>query len=58
MKYYYAIVDELLDYEIELIVTISFYETLLALTQNWNSWVDERTIDCYLRYTLLKPLIS
>ena len=39
-----------LKYGIEPLVTLSHYETPLALTEAWNSWADRRTIDCYVRY--------
>ena len=42
--------DECLKYGIEPLVTLSHYETPLALTETWNSWADRRTIDCYVRY--------
>ena len=34
----------------EPVITLSHYETPLALTEAWNSWADRRTIDCYVRY--------
>lgn len=50
LRFYDAVFDELLKYGIQPIVTISHYETPLALTQKWNSWVDRRTIDCFVEY--------
>lgn len=50
LKFYDDVFDELLKYNIEPVVTISHYETPLALTKKWNAWADRRTIDCYVRY--------
>ena len=50
LKFYDDVFDECLKYGIEPLVTLSHYETPLALTEAWNSWADRRTIDCYVRY--------
>ncbi|MDQ0362058.1 glycoside hydrolase family 1 protein [Breznakia pachnodae] len=50
LKFYENIIDECLKYNIEPLVTISHYEVPFNLTKKWNSWVDRRTIDCYLNY--------
>lgn len=50
LKFYDAVFDELKKYNIEPVVTLSHYETPLALTNNWNSWADRRTVDCFKRY--------
>ena len=50
LKFYDNVFDECLKYGIEPLVTLSHYETPLALTEAWNSWADRRTIDCYVRY--------
>lgn len=50
LQFYDDVFNELLKYNIEPIVTISHYETPLALTNEWNAWADRRTIDCYMRY--------
>lgn len=50
IEFYENIIDECLKYGIEPLVTLSHYETPLALTEAWNSWADRRTIDCYVRY--------
>ena len=50
LKFYDDMFDECLKYGIEPVVTISHYETPLALTNKWNSWADRRMIDCYLKY--------
>lgn len=50
LRFYDQVIEELLKYKIEPVITISHYETPLGLTKKWNAWVDRRTIDCYLRY--------
>ena len=50
LQFYDNVFDECAKYGIEPLVTLSHYETPLALTETWNSWTDRRTIDCYLRY--------
>jgi len=50
LKFYDSVFDELLKYGIEPVVTISHYETPLALTNKWNSWSDRRNIDCFVKY--------
>ncbi len=50
LEFYDKVFDELLKHNIQPIVTISHYETPLALTQKWNAWVDRRTIDCFTNY--------
>jgi len=50
LQFYDDVFDELLKYGIEPVVTISHYETPLALTKKWNSWADRRTIDCFVLY--------
>lgn len=50
LAFYDKVFAELKKYHIEPIVTLSHYETPLALTNRWNAWADRRTIDCFLRY--------
>ncbi|MDO5813577.1 MAG: glycoside hydrolase family 1 protein [Bacillota bacterium] len=50
LKFYDNVFDELLKYNIQPVVTISHYETPLNLTHEWNSWVDRRNVDCYVKY--------
>lgn len=50
LKFYDNVFDELNKYGIEPLVTLSHYETPVALTNKWNSWADRRTIDCFVRY--------
>lgn len=50
LKFYDQIIDECLKYEIEPLVTISHYETPLALAKKYNGWSDRRLIDLYVKY--------
>ncbi len=50
LKFYDDVFDECIKYGIEPVVTISHYETPIALTHAWNSWADRRTVDCFVRY--------
>ncbi len=50
LKFYDDVFDELAKYGIEPLVTLSHYETPVALTNTWNGWADERTIECWERY--------
>lgn len=50
LKFYDAVFDECAKYGIQPLVTLSHYETPVALTNEWGSWKDSRTIDCFTRY--------
>ncbi len=50
LKFYDEVFDECAKYGIKPLVTLSHYETPVGLTNKWGSWVDERTIDCFVRY--------
>lgn len=50
LKFYDDVFDELHKYGIEPLVTLSHYETPIGLTNKWNGWADERTIQCWERY--------
>lgn len=50
MQFYENLIDELLAYEIEPIVTICHFDIPLALVEKYGSWKDRRIIGCYLRY--------
>lgn len=50
LAFYDRVFDACKKHGIEPLVTISHYETPLGLTNQWNSWADRRTIDCFLRY--------
>ena len=50
LKFYESVLDECEKYGIEPLVTISHYETPLALAEKYNGWIDRRMIDLYLKY--------
>ncbi|GKX67533.1 family 1 glycosylhydrolase [Inconstantimicrobium mannanitabidum] len=50
LEFYDNVFDELLKYGIEPVVTISHYETPLALANNYGGWLDRRVIDFYVNY--------
>ena len=50
LKFYDDVFDDLLNYNIQPVVTLSHYESPLALTNKWNSWADSRMIDCFVKY--------
>ena len=50
LKFYDEVFDELHKYGIEPLVTLSHYETPVALCNTWNGWADKRTIECWERY--------
>lgn len=50
LKFYDQVINECLKYGIEPLVTISHYETPLALAKKYNGWSDRRLIDLYVKY--------
>lgn len=50
LKYYEAVIDELLHYGIEPIVTICHFDVPLHLVEKYGSWKNRRMIEFYLRY--------
>lgn len=50
LEFYDQVIEELLKYHIEPVITLSHYEVPLELTKKWNSWVDRRTIACFERF--------
>lgn len=50
LRFYDGVIDECLKYGIEPLVTISHYETPLALAKKYNGWADRRLIDLYVKY--------
>ena len=50
LKFYDAVIDECLKYGIEPLITISHYETPLALAKKYNGWSNRIMIDLYLKY--------
>ena len=50
LVFYDNVITECEKYGIEPLVTISHYETPLALAEKYNGWLNRRMIDLYLRY--------
>ena len=50
LKFYDDVISECEKYGIEPLVTISHYETPLALAEKYNGWTDRRMINFYLKY--------
>ncbi|MDO4413922.1 MAG: glycoside hydrolase family 1 protein [Erysipelotrichaceae bacterium] len=50
LLFYERILDELEKYGIEPLVTISHYETPLALAEKYNGWISRNMISLYLKY--------
>ena len=50
LYFYEQILDECEKYGIEPLVTISHYETPLALAEKYNGWTSRKMIDLYLKY--------
>ena len=50
LAFYDQVIDECLRHGIEPLVTISHYETPLALAKKYNGWTNRAMIECYLRY--------
>lgn len=52
LLFYDAVIDECLKYGMEPIVTISHYETPLALARKYNGWTNRIMIDLYLKFAV------
>ncbi|ACT05629.1 glycoside hydrolase family 1 [Dickeya chrysanthemi Ech1591] len=50
LRFYEQLFDELLKYGIQPVVTLSHYETPLALYQRYGGWQDRRLVDFFIRY--------
>jgi 6-phospho-beta-glucosidase len=50
LDFYADVFRELKKHGIEPVVTLSHYETPVALTNRWNAWADRRTLACWERY--------
>ena len=50
LLFYESVIDELLKYEIEPLVTLSHFETPVGLVNKWHAWKDERTLEYFERY--------
>lgn len=50
LKFYDNVIEECLKYGIEPLITISHYETPLALAEKYNGWASREMIDIFLKY--------
>lgn len=50
LKFYENVIDECLKYGIEPLITLSHYETPLALAKKYDGWRSRRMIDLYLKF--------
>lgn len=50
LKFYDNVIDELLKYNIEPLITISHYENPLHLSLKYGGWYDRKFIDCYMNF--------
>ena len=50
LAFYENVIDELLKYHIEPIITICHFDVPLALEEKYGSWRSRELIDCYLNY--------
>lgn len=50
LKFYENVIDECLKYGIEPLITLSHYETPLALAKKYDGWRSRKLIDLYLKY--------
>jgi len=50
LQFYDDVIDELLKYDIEPVITLAHYETPLALVENYNGWLNKDLIDIFVKY--------
>ncbi|MBV7434676.1 glycoside hydrolase family 1 protein [Cardiobacteriaceae bacterium TAE3-ERU3] len=50
LAFYDRLIDCIIKNGMQPVVTLSHYETPIGLTQKWNSWIDRRTIDCFVHF--------
>lgn len=50
LQFYDNLLDELLKYHIEPIVTLSHFEMPYGLIQKYNGWSSRKTVTCFMRY--------
>ena len=50
LRFYDQVIEECLAHNIEPLVTISHYETPLALAKKYNGWTSRKLIELYLKY--------
>lgn len=50
LKFYEEVIDELLKYNIEPVITICHFDVPLALADKYGSWKNRKLIDCFVHY--------
>lgn len=50
LQFYDDVIDELLKYDIEPVITLAHYETPLALAENYDGWMNREVIDHFAHY--------
>lgn len=50
LEFYDNVIDELLKYGIEPVITLAHYETPLGLVEKYNGWLNRDLIDIFVRY--------
>ena len=50
LDYYHDVIDTILSYGIEPIVTLYHFEMPIHIVKKYNSWMDRKTIDLYLHF--------
>lgn len=50
LQFYDDVIDELLKYDIEPVITLAHYETPLALAENYDGWLNREVIDHFANY--------
>jgi 6-phospho-beta-glucosidase len=51
LQFYDNVIDELLKYGIEPVITLAHYETPLAIAKNYDGWLNREVIDHFVRYS-------
>ncbi|NIZ47319.1 family 1 glycosylhydrolase [Entomospira nematocerorum] len=50
LEYYHAIIDTLLEYHIEPIITLYHFELPVNLVHSYGSWLNRKVVDLYVRF--------
>lgn len=50
LKFYDDMIDELLKYNIEPVITLSHFEMPLHLVQQYGSWTNRKVVDFFVRF--------
>ncbi|WP_290137865.1 glycoside hydrolase family 1 protein [uncultured Dubosiella sp.] len=50
LRYYERLIDEMRKYHIEPMITLSHYETPVALCEKYNGWANRKMVELFIRY--------